>query len=700
MKAVFTPCMTGRISWQEIGKISLLTVVCYAIGLLSLRLDTIHPNAAVLWPMTGIAFTACLLWGSRMGVGVFFGALLVNITTLSSPFSSIGTSLGLTLGSITGAYLVTRFANGRLTFFSVRTIMRFMVFGVFVTSALTSVIGTFSITLFENTTTLTSPLTTMFTHFISNVVGITILTPLIVLWMVRAPNASWRNKKIVEICILFAVFAIVASCIFSGIIEQNIARYLWYAYVPLILWCTLRFSGRETVTTFALLSIISIWGTTRGLTPFIHTNQMPALYTLQIVIVAAGITAVSFSAFVSERKKTTETLSRQTQELVEIDIRKDEFLAILSHELRNPLTPILHALDLISTRDILDDKLKKFVGVIDRQTRHLSRLLNDLLDVSRMSRGKISLHLELVDVVSIVTHAIEGVHSLIQESEQHLEITHPTEPIKLVADPLRLEQIVTNILLNASKYTPRLGTIRVDYFLSQPNELLIRIQDTGIGIEAGMLAKIFEKFVQVSPGDTKSGGGLGVGLVLAQSIARLHGGDVKVESPGLGKGSTFSIYLPAKQDVAITSLSPRRHTVPFSSAQTASYGKRVLVIDDYKDLADTLGFALQHIGCDVSVQYSGYSGLQELERFIPDFVFLDIGLPDISGYEVAKTIKARYGTRLTLIALSGYGQEEDKQLARDAGFDDYLVKPVGVAELQAVVTKYSRGFQMSFDRFD
>jgi PAS domain S-box-containing protein len=371
-----------------------------------------------------------------------------------------------------------------------------------------------------------------------------------------------------------------------------------------------------------------------------------------------------------------------TAELRVADQRKDEFLAMLAHELRNPLAPITNAVAVLRLPNLEASRLDWARDVIDRQVRQLSRLVDDLLDVSRITRGTVQLRTEPVELCTIIARAVETSRPPITLRQHKLTVTLPQESVLIEADPLRLAQVFGNLLNNAAKYTEEGGCIRVTVERG-PNEALIRVRDTGIGISAEMLPRVFDLFTQADKSLDRSQGGLGIGLTLVQRLVELHGGTVEAHSAGLGQGSEFVVRLPLMGAVR-TGSGPA--PVSADGEEPSSRGRRVLIVEDNHDAAETLGLLLESTGQEVHVVHDGTAAVQAARSFRPDVVLLDIGLPGMNGYDVARRLRAErdLGQPL-LVALTGYGQEEDRTRAREAGFDLYLVKPVDPDALKALL---------------
>ncbi len=366
--------------------------------------------------------------------------------------------------------------------------------------------------------------------------------------------------------------------------------------------------------------------------------------------------------------------------LRDADRRKDEFIATLSHELRNPLAPLRNSLQLLRLSGKGDPSVEPIQQIMERQVNNLVRLVDDLLEMSRISRGKLELRKERVELATIVRNAIETSNPLIQASGHKLALSLTEQPLWVDGDPVRLVQILANLLNNAAIYTERGGRIEVRTG-RQDGTAVISVQDNGPGIAPNDLSRIFEVFSRGERSSTRGQGGLGIGLALARNLAEMHGGSITVESNGARQGSEFTVRLPLA-----SSQSPRSDT-PIREDAAVLPQKRILVVDDNQDAADSLGMILQHLGADVRLAKDGVEALEAFKTYDPAVVLLDIGMPGMDGYEVARRIRSGFPDRRTsLVALTGWGQEEDRRKAREAGFDHHLVKPAEISTLQSLLS--------------
>jgi len=362
--------------------------------------------------------------------------------------------------------------------------------------------------------------------------------------------------------------------------------------------------------------------------------------------------------------------ARLYAELKEADRAKNDFLAILAHELRNPLAPIRNTVAMLSLSQNQAPELRSALGVIDRQLGQMTRLIDDLLDVSRITQNRLELRREPRDIAEVLHAAVESSRPLLTARGHDFGVDLPPEPIFVDADLTRLAQVIANLLNNAAKYTNRGGHIRLTS-RREGNQLTVRVRDNGIGLAKEAQGRIFEKFAQVDPSIERSHGGLGIGLHLAQRLTELHGGTLTVHSEGPGQGSEFVVQLPLSvRAPSYTSKErERRNALPS--------GFRILVVDDNRDAADSLGQLLVIPGNDVRVTYDGEHAVEVAAEFEPEVVLLDIGLPKLNGYDTARRIRQQAGSRdMLLVALTGWGQDEARQRSREAGFDFHFVKPI------------------------
>jgi signal transduction histidine kinase/ActR/RegA family two-component response regulator len=361
-------------------------------------------------------------------------------------------------------------------------------------------------------------------------------------------------------------------------------------------------------------------------------------------------------------------------------VKRDEFLAMLAHELRNPLAPVRNAVYLLNGLDIKDPLFVKCRAMIDKQSSHMTRLVDDLLDVSRLELGKVELRRQPVDLRDCVRAAAEACLPMTAAHRHSVELELGGEPLTVLADPVRIEQVFGNLIVNAAKFTPAGGRIVIDAG-SREGQAVVRVRDNGIGVKAGMVDAVFDLFMQDNSTIARTDGGLGIGLTLVKRLVELHGGSVRLASEGLGKGSTFTLAFPLAVDMSAPAPSA-------AASPQGAEGCRVLVVEDNADIRDSLRMLLELWNHEVTFAADGHEGVERALEGEPDVALIDIGLPGVDGYEVARRIRALgtpWSRRVKLIALTGYGQASDRDRAVAAGFDMHLLKPVDPTRLELLL---------------
>ncbi len=375
------------------------------------------------------------------------------------------------------------------------------------------------------------------------------------------------------------------------------------------------------------------------------------------------------------------------EEIQRADQRKNEFLATLSHELRNPLAPMRAALHMLRSRSVDADKARSLVETMDRQVAQMTRLVEDLLDISRITRGAIELRRETLEVSAEVRNAIESCQGQLEVGGHEVVVRGPDEALHVVADRVRLQQILENLILNAAKYTNHGGRIEVSA-AATISDAVIRVTDNGIGIPPDKLSQVWELFVQVDESPERIRKGLGIGLALVRDLVRRHGGSVEAQSEGLGRGSTFTVRLPRAMRVDVPAVA---EPVPEPKIVATGPAKRVLIVDDNIDACETLAMMLELLGQQTCQAHEGAGALKAAVEYKPELIFMDIGLPGLTGHEVAERMRGELGmTDTYIVALSGYGTEEDRRKSLFAGFDNHFVKPLDPTALPGILAEADR----------
>lgn len=447
----------------------------------------------------------------------------------------------------------------------------------------------------------------------------------------------------------------------------------WWGYGPSLVYLTISGVGTYATSTRRAYSI-------EGLVLYIAFGV--------VCICIFELRRKEHKKAVKQAESSQRELHRRIEELAEVDRQKNEFLAMLSHELRNPLSPILNCVKMLSTLADRNDeqevqKRQEMHAIIQRQVKHMAKMLDDLLDIGRLNQGKIKLRREPVDLVRSAKNVLAAQHSNILARKHVLESEFPQQPVTINGDPDRIEQIVTNLLGNAIKYTNDGGAIRVSVGHAPDGWAAFTIQDNGVGISPDAFKTLFKIFSQASHSLDRSQGGLGIGLALSQELARLHGGLIQAHSDGLGKGSTFTLRLPASKSNGQL----HQHPASAHKLEKAHESLRILIADDNYDAANSLSMLMSEPGHDCIVVYDGATALEKVNSYNPEVVLLDIGLPRLDGYTVCKMMRdAGFGG--LVVAVTGYGSSDDRRRSREAGFDYHLTKPVDSHEIELIVNHY------------
>jgi signal transduction histidine kinase len=648
-----------------------LLLIYFAAGKFGLSFfGIIHPNASAVWLPTGVAIAALLLFGFRLAPSVFVGAFLVNVTTAGSIPSSLGVAVGNTLEGVVAVALINRLAGGWRAFGSASGIWKFAGLSALSTT-ISATLGVASLTLGGFAAT-EDEAEIWFTWWLGDWAGAVLVAPLIVLWWTDR-SWGWSRQQVREaVSLLLAIGAVGALTFFQPVLARYPLPFLCLA--PLV-WGALRFGPREIATAVALLAIVATAATATARGPFSLPTPNESLLVLQAFLVLIALTALPMAALTVERRV---LLERERAAHAEADgaLRtKDEFLAILSHELRNPLAAISTAAAVLDTGQPARDDVARLVASIRRQSQHLARLIDDLLDIGRITANRLSLRTEPVDLGCAVRSAVEALADARGLSAGRIALE--LEAVWIDADPVRVTQIVENLVGNALKHTPTGKAIRVAVRAVDAVAEL-RVVDEGLGIPPELLPSVFEPFTQGEQGLDRSRGGLGLGLTLVRRLTELHGGTIEVHSRGIDRGSEFVVRFPAR--AAPIGAVSRAIEPPKPTARA----RRLLIIEDNADARETLRTLLEAMGHEVHEAADGEAGVAAALALQPDVALIDIGLPLLDGYEVGRRLRAA-GSGIRLVALTGYGRDDDIQCALEAGFDLHLLKPAGIEQLRAAI---------------
>ena len=510
------------------GIVAGLAVLYFVAAKVGLLLAAVSPSATPVWPPTGIAFAMCLVLGARVWPAIFAAAFLANITTAGSVVTSLGIAAGNTLEALVGAYLVGRLANGPAVFDRARDIFAFVGLAALASTTVSATIGLTTLALggYVQWAELGS---VWLTWWLGDATGNLIFAPLIVLWA-RNRSLQWIREQLIEAAVLLGALVLVGVGVFGR--SSTFGSFpLDFLCLPLLLWAAFRFGPRETATATVLLSTFATWAMLKDSDPWTSDFRNSALLLSQLFLATMSVTALATAVLVSDRKRAEAVATEAADTAESANRAKDEFLAMLGHELRNPLGAIASAVRVLERVDNDADRAAPARAIIARQVNRLARMVDDLLDVTRVTTGKIALQRRPVDLVDGVSACLAALNAAKRLEGYELQVE--LEPTWVDADPARLEQIVMNLLLNALKYTPPGGRIRV-VTRAERDQGVLQVEDTGIGISPELMPRIFDLFVQGHREPDRAQGGMGVGLTLVRRLTDLHGGQVDVASDGSG----------------------------------------------------------------------------------------------------------------------------------------------------------------------
>lgn len=654
---------------KELTNAGIVFVVYFITAKLSLLLYyTFQTSPALIWPPVGLAIVAVFFGGYRMWFPIFLAQHLSLITTRTGvDFISLIISVSYALQAIVALFIMHRLKlqagnfNLRNTLIILGVALGVTTIEPAILAVAQGYLGTLSV----------SPLISFARAWGGGLFSALILVPIGLGWR------SWRHwipekrAERIETMIAIAFLVSVNYLIFWTTYPRYFGISVIFFIPAVFIWFALRLHPRWM--SFGLL-ITSIQGITGAI--FAMTGAAISQQLLNIEVYVGFVAAIFlvFAAVVHERRVAYARLAEAYQETFASDRGKNEFIAILAHELRNPLAPIVSSLDLLRLQS-KDPELLQTVKGIEDNVLMMRRLLDDLLDAARISQRKFELKKELFDLRDVLRTSVAAVEGFAKSRRHTLTLSLPSESIMIHGDPIRIRQIVMNLLNNACKYTEPGGKIEI-HAEKRDNHGLIEVSDTGIGIDPSSIPQLFQPFKQMRQ-TMQQGTGLGIGLYLTKRLTEMHDGKIVVESRGVGTGSRFLVYLPLHAEEVAAQTEKKRE-------MEHATGSRVLIVDDNKAAADTLQKLLRHYKHTVEVVYSGEKVFEKLKEFMPDLILLDLGMPGMDGYEVAKKLRSG-GWKGVLAALSGYGQEEDRKKTREHGFDHHFVKPVRTEDILAVL---------------
>ena len=645
-------------------------------------------GASLVWPAAAFGLALLLFGGLDLWPAVATAYFAVLVAQNVLPPLAATAALANSLEALAGAYLLREYAGFSPMLNRLRDALG-LIGTAFAASAVSASVITLGASAFlphpESLSALWGGV------WIGHSVSILSFGAFFIRWMHR-PEFTKTRTELLEGLLVFGTITVLLVFLFWTPYASLGGVSLLYVLILPLLWAALRTGPRGISLALFLMAAISSTGVLFGYGTIAHSPDLSAaLFGVQLVIGALSVIFLLFTSVTEERKEAVQQLEGHVdqlqlaiQKLSSQDQAKTDFIAILAHEVRNPLSPLLSGLELLKARNEGPDDVVRMMGA---HLHTIARLLDDLLDISRISQKKFKVQKEPVELRDAVESAVEMVRPALKERGHELSVDLPQEAW-LDADPVRLGQVLANLLSNAAKYTDRGGRIELSA-TREGDDLVISVKDNGIGIDPQYLPKVFDAFGEFEGGGRRPGG-LHIGLALAKRMVEMHRGEIAVHSGGEGKGTLVVVRLPALPSAPLplpAGAPPQRARFSRQTlAQDRGRNRRILVVDDNAPAAETLAMLLRQGGHEVAVARDG-AGALALKDFCPRVALLDIGLPDMDGYELGRRLRAQCGAGLRLIALSGYGQGEDKQKAKDAGFEDYLVKPVSIVDVELALSK-------------
>ena len=654
-----------------------LAAAYFVAGKLSLKLAFLNASASPVWAPSGIAIAALLLFGYRLWPGIFVGAFFVNLFTAGNIVSSAGIASGNTLESLAAVWLIHQIASGLRAFDHAYDVFRFAL-ALAISTLVGATIGVTTLA-FSELAPWSHYAAVWITWWMGDFSGAVLFAPVLILWL----GYPWRRINIVrdaEVAILLVLLAILSEIVFGGWFTVSTLNYpIAFILGPIIVWTAFRLTARETATSLFVLSAIAIWGTLHRYGPFVRPDENQSLLLLQGFNVLTTITALALSAGMSERRRAETALEQQRASVEAANRTKDNFLAMLSHELRTPLTPVLAALDALKTEQQPQPDADKTFAMMRRNIELESQLIDDLLDLTRITKDKMQLDLQHVDAHQALRNVVEMCNSEANAKQLHVRFDLQARDYQVMADPAKFQQIIWNLYKNAIKFTGENGEITLSSANHLPYILSLAVADTGIGIEPEVMERIFNPFEQGERSFQRRFGGLGLGLTISKSLAQAHGASLIAKSEGLNQGATFLLTMKtAELEKAEIPRAPEPQAPP--------EGLRILLVDDHPDTCAALERLLKLRGHHVTAAHNMRGALAQAgdaEAF--DLLISDVGLPDGNGMDLLRVLRTRRPIRG--IAISGFGMDADIGKSLEAGFSEHLVKPVKLEKLEAAIAR-------------
>jgi signal transduction histidine kinase len=653
-----------------------LTLLYLVTAKLSLHLAFVNSSASSVWPVTGMAIAALLLYGYRFWPAIFLGAFLVNLTIPGTVLTSLAVATGNSLEALCAAWLIRRLAHGAHAFDRAQDVFIFALVVAFST-LVSPTIGVTSLAA-AGFADWTNYGTIWLTWWMADAIGGLIVAPVIILW-IAGEKWQFHSRRVLEVALLLIALILVGEFVFGGWFPIRAQNYpISFLCGPVVIWAAFRLSQRETATAILILTAIAAWGTVHGLGPFLMGTADQSLLIMNTSTAVLAVTALALAAAMSERRRAEAAIEQQRATVEAANKTKDNFLAMLSHELRTPLTPVLAALDALESEPPNPEEAKASLAMIRRNVELESQLIDDLLDLTRIAKDKLQLNFVEMDAHEAIANVAEICQPEARARQIQVHLNLRAGAHFITGDTAKFQQIIWNLLKNAIKFTNDGGEITIASANPAPAHIMVSIRDNGIGMEQEIMNRIFDPFEQGEQSLQRRFGGLGLGLAISKSLAQAHGGTLVAESEGRGYGSTFTLNL--------ATISPSvDRTTPPHTAVAAARTWRILLVDDHQDTCMALERLLVRRGHLVAATHNMRSAMEAAARNKFDLLISDIALPDGSGIELMACLRAISGLRG--IAISGFGMNGDIEKSLQAGFAEHLVKPVKLERLEAAIER-------------
>lgn len=649
--------------WPDLGKGALLTLAYVALARFGLKTHAINVFASLVWAPSGFSLAALLLLGTRFWPSAALGAVIVNFWSGAPLPAALAIGGGNALEALLGAYALRRIPGFRTSLDRLADVIGLIVLAAVGSPIVSATIGVSSLALFGTVTPDRIP-ATWAAWWLGDSIGILIVAPLILTWLPSRDLSLPRSRRLEAVALTLSLAAV------SLYIFDATRGGMTALLAPFLVWAAIRFEQRGAARAMFFVAAIAVWSTARGHGPFARSTVESGLFDLQAFMALTSGTFLVLGAVTAERRRAREEAEAASQ-------AKDRFLATLSHELRTPLTPVLALSSVLEKSTSLPPGTRSQIEIVRRNAELEARLIDDLLDLTRISRGKLRVASEPVRLVEALESVIEICQREAASKGVLIERDGAFADVFVRADPSRLRQVLWNVVKNAVEFTPPGGRVLLRTVPRASKRVAVEVQDNGAGIDPSDLGRIFEPFEQAGLRPR----GLGLGLSISRALSDAQGASLTARSDGQGRGATFVLDLEALPGIAPAATSPPAAVRPF-----ALETRRVLLVEDHIDTLRAARALLVELACEVVAASSVREAMAAAQVQVFDLVVSDLGLPDGNGLELMTFLRERYG--LSGIAVTGYGMEEDLRRSREAGFIDHLVKPITFARLEGALDRF------------